>query len=98
MQALGKLKEWRRAVDGHDKPRPFGFAIFEDAESTDKAFRMLEELSIPSLQSNKKPTKLIVCTSCRITDRCSYCPRFELTRTPWTIFQRWAPPKTRQIQ
>jgi hypothetical protein len=60
MQALGKLKEWRRATDGADKPRQFGFAIFEDAESTNRAYRMLQEFEIPSLQAGKPASKLMV--------------------------------------
>ena len=60
MQALGKLKEWRRATDGADKPRQFGFAIFEDAESINRAYRMLQEFEIPSMQPGKPSSKLMV--------------------------------------
>lgn len=59
-QSLGRLKEWRRAKDGNDKLRPFGFAIFEDAESTNRASKILQELEIPSTQSGKKRTKFVV--------------------------------------
>ena len=59
-QALGKLKEWRRATGGADKPRQFGFAIFEDAESTNRAYRMLQEFEIPSVQPGKSASKLMV--------------------------------------
>jgi hypothetical protein len=58
-ESLGKLKDWRRAKDGDNKLRPFGFAIFEDAESTNRGFHLLEELEIPNLQG-KKGSKLIV--------------------------------------
>lgn len=54
------MKEWRRAVDGDDKPRPFGFAIFEDGESTNRGFRLLQELVIPSTTPGKNGTKLTV--------------------------------------
>ena len=59
-QSLGKLKEWRRAKDGDNETRPFGFAIFEDAESTNRGFRLLEELEIPSTQPGTNASKLTV--------------------------------------
>jgi hypothetical protein len=59
-QSLGKLKEWRRAKDGDNESRPFGFAIFEDAESTNRGFRLLEELEIPSIQPEANTSKLTV--------------------------------------
>ena len=57
-------------MDGNDKPRPFGFATFEDAESTYRAYRMLQELEIPAVQSNKRPTKLTVLRT--YNDRLTY--------------------------
>jgi len=59
-QSLGKLKEWRRAIDGANKPRNFGFAIFEDAESTNRAYHMLAEMGIPNVQPGKSGSKLMV--------------------------------------
>jgi hypothetical protein len=64
---MGRLKEWRRAKDGEDKPRPFGFATFEDAESTNRAFQLLQELEIPNPQPGRSGTKfavLFICYNC----------------------------------
>jgi hypothetical protein len=54
------LKDWRRAKDGDNESRPFGFAIFEDAESTSRGFRLLEELEIPGVQPGVNASKLTV--------------------------------------
>jgi len=87
---LGKLKEWRRAVDGDDKPRPFGFAIFEDGESTNRGFRLLEELVIPSIIPGKNGTKLTVLPlpllflSSLVTN---VLGRYELTKAQQNIFK-----------
>jgi hypothetical protein len=59
-KSLGKLKEWRRAKDGDNETRPFGFAIFEDAESTNRGFRLLEELEIPSIEPGTNASKFTV--------------------------------------
>ena len=59
-KSLGELKEWRRAKDGDNETRPFGFAIFEDAESTNRGFRLLEELEIPSIEPGTNASKFTV--------------------------------------
>jgi len=64
-KSLGKLKEWRRATDGSDKLRSFGFAIFHDAESTNRAFQILQSIEIPDTQPGKPGTKLSV--SCKMS-------------------------------
>ena len=65
VKSLGKLKEWRRATDGSDKLRSFGFAIFHDAESTNRAFQILQSIEIPDTQPGKPGTKLSV--SCKMS-------------------------------
>lgn len=70
-------------MDGQDKPRSFGFAIFEDAESTNTAFRMLEDFAIPAIHSNKKPTKLSVFILDNLMLILFF--RYELMRVQWII-------------
>ena len=52
VQSVGRLKEWRRASDGKGRLRPFGFAIYEEPESTKRAMSLLTELELPELNGS----------------------------------------------
>lgn len=46
----GGLRRWRRVVDVNDKPATYGFAEYEDADSLNTAFEVLQNVKIPKLK------------------------------------------------
>ena len=61
-QSAGKLRQWRRASDGLEKPANFGFAEYEDPEQMNKAYGILKSTKVPQSSASDERQPFLVCT------------------------------------